>query len=519
MVVARRAAEQALAAGISLADDLAVWSLAGGRPEVAAVPGEPDELGALLEAATGDADRRRQGAHYTPPALAAELVAKAVGNRPAPVVADPACGGGALLLAVARHLAAAGEAPADVLARLWGIDVDPVAAATTEVALALWAGTSPPPGHIVVGDGLLGDLAWPPVDVIVGNPPFLSQLGAATAHRAVDRRRVRDHFGEAALAYTDVAGLFLARACELVVPGGVVAMLQPQSVLGARDAAGVRAAVSALGRVVDVWFPPPRAFAAAVEVCVPIVGVGAPGPTAEWSPWLARAHGVPEVDLAGAGCLADEATVTAAFRGEYYGLVEQLHEAADLPSGRPIVTAGLVDLGGCAWGERPARLGRRTWDRPVVDVDALSGRAAAWVERTGVPKLVVASQTSVLEVAVDEHGAWIPGVPLVAVLAPPARLWPLAAALASPAVSAWLLERTAGTALAPQALKASAPLLRQVPLPTDPAAWQEGTAAFRASDLDGFAAAMGRAYGVDASVGRWWEARAKRVWSRAEGPR
>ena len=276
---------------------------------------------------------------------------------------------------------------------------------------------------------------------------------------------------------------------------------------------------TARGRLVDVWFPPARSFAAAVDVCVPVVVVGSPGSSAEWSPWLARAHGVPEVDLAGQVCLADEATTAAAFRGEYYGLVEHVHEATALPSGRPIVTAGLVDLGGCAWGERPARLGRRSWERPVIDVAALSGRAAAWVARTRGPKLIVASQTSVLEVVVDEDGAWIPGVPLVVVLAPPDRLWSLAAALASPAVSAWLLERAAGTALAPQGLKVSAALLRQVPLPSDPLAWDEGTAAFRAGDLGGFADAMGRAYAVDGAVGRWWGERAKRVWSRADRPR
>ncbi len=39
-----------------------------------------------------------------------------------------------------------------------------------------------------------------------------------------------------------------------------------------------------------------------------------------------------------------------------------------------------------------------------------------------MPKLLVAPQTRVVEVVVDEAGAWLPGVPLVAVLAPPDRL-------------------------------------------------------------------------------------------------
>jgi hypothetical protein len=101
----------------------------------------------------------------------------------------------------------------------------------------------------------------------------------------------------------------------------------------------------------------------------------------------------------------------------------------------------------------------------------------------------------------------------VVVLAPPEHLWPLAAALAAPAVSAWLLQRAAGTALTPQSLKVTAALLRDVPLPTDDEAWSAGTDALRSGDLDGFAAAMSIAYGTGADVAAWWVARARTVWS------
>lgn len=513
VLVARRAAEQALAADLDLPADLRIWALAGGRPEVRAVPGDPEELGGILEATMSPGDRRRRGAHYTPSDLAAGLVERALGTRVAPVVGDPACGGGALLLAAARHLAAAGCSPRAALERLWGVDLDPVAIATTEVALTLWAGAPPPPGHLAVADALLDPLGWPLVDVVVGNPPFLGQLDATTAHGPDRRQRLRDRFGPAALAYTDAAGLFLVRACQLAAENGLVALVQPQSVLGARDAAGVRVEVAARGRLQEVWLPADPGFAARVHVCVAFVAIGAPDGDAEWTSHLARAHGVPEVAAVPTRCLADEATATAGFRSEFYGLARRVREADDLPAGRPLVTTGLIDLGGCAWGVRPARIAGRSWARPVVDPAELDGRAADWAARTGVPKLVVASQTRVVEVAVDEEGTWIPGVPLVAVLAAPDRLWPLAAALAAPAVSAWLLHRVAGTALAPGALRVSAALLRQVPLPVDDVAWAEGTEAFRARDLDRFVLAMGDAYGVGSHVGRWWRARAEDVWS------
>lgn len=511
--VALRAVELAAAGGIDLPEDLALWALAGGRPVAAARPGEPEELGELLEESLTPSERRKAGAHFTPRALSADLAARALAGRDRPTVGDPSCGGGALLLAVARLMERCGNGRGEVVRRLHGMDLDPVAAATTEAALTLWAGEPVPAGNIAVADALLERPAWPALDVVIGNPPFLSQLDSGTTRGGSASAAVRARFGEAVRAYTDTAGLFLLVAADLAAPGGIVALLQPQSVLAARDAAGVRDAIAARGRLVDVWFPPGPGFAAAVEVCVPIIEVGHPSATASWSDHLARANGVPAVVLPTTAVLGDVAITTAAFRSEYYGMVDHVHEQADCRAGVPLVTTGLVDLGRAAWGERPARIGRRTWARPVLDVAALDGRAADWARRTGGPKLVVATQTRVVEVVVDEVGDMIPGVPLVVVLADPERLWPLAAALASPTVTAWALQQVAGTARAPQALKVTAALLRQVPLPSDDDAWCSGTDAFRAGDLDGYVAAMAVAYGTGPAVGEWWMARARTVWS------
>lgn len=513
--VARRAVELGAANGVELPADLALWRLASGRPVAAARGGDPEELGEQLEAGLPEGHRRSAGVHYTPRALATDLAERAVSPGSGLLVGDPSCGGGALLLAAGRHLARQGEDPAAVVTRLFGMDIDPLAVATTEAALTLWAGVRPPAGNLVVADALDASPAWPPLDVVVGNPPFLGQLDADTARAPAATVRRRARFGEAVRAYTDDAGLFLLAACDLARPGGRVALLQPQSVLGARDASGVRAAVAARGRLSGVWVPADPGFDAAVDVCVPLIEVGPPSAPSTWSAHLARAHRVPPVDLDGKRTLGDEATTTAAFRSEYYGMVDHVHEATEHPAGRPLVTTGLVDLGGVAWGDRPARIGGRRWVAPVVDVPALAGRAADWARRTYVPKLVVASQTRVVEVAVDEDGAWVAGVPLVVVLAPVERLWALAAALAAPGVSAWLLQQVAGTGLTAQSLRVSAALLRTVPLPTDPGAWARGTAAFRAGDQAAFADAMSTAYGTGAEVAAWWSERATTVWSPA----
>lgn len=514
VAVARRAAELALASGVDLPDDLDLWTLAGGRPDAQPVPGRPEALGDVLEASITSSDRKAAGAHFTPESLATAVVARALEGRPTATVCDPACGGGALLLAAARHQADRGASPLEVVARLWGIDVDPLAVATTEAALALWCGTRPPRGQLVVADALVDPPAIPRVDVVIGNPPFLSQLGAATARgpRATDT--LRDRFGSVVRAYTDTAVLFLLAGCDLAVPDGVVAMVQPQSVLAARDAAAVRAALEQRGTLREVWAPPGRPFSAAVEVCVPVLDLGAPGGASHgWSAHLARAHGVPPVQLAGGPTVGDEAVVAAAFRAEYYGLAPHVHEEDSLPIGRPLLTTGLVDLGGHSWGLRPARVGGRRWERPVVDVNSLHGRAAEWVRRTTAPKLVIAGQTAVVEVVVDADGQLVPGVPLVVALAPAVRLSALAAALCSPPVTAWVAQRTAGSGLSSRSIKLSASLVRQVPLPLDVEAWRAGTDAFERRDLPGFAISMTEAYGCGPAIAAWWLARAGSAWS------
>ena len=153
-------------------------------------------------------------------------------------------------------------------------------------------------------------------------------------------------------------------------------------------------------------------------------------------------------------------------------------ERDDLPPGAPVaplVTSGLVDWVGCGWGTRQVRYARRRWEAPVVDLDRLSGAppvAQRWVARYRAPKLVVASQTRVVEAAVDPAGDWVPSVPALAVVPhDPDDLWRLAAALLAPAASAWLAHRSGGTALDGRAIKVAKPDLAALPLPGDPTAW------------------------------------------------
>jgi len=446
-------------------------------------------------------------------------------------VCDPACGGGVFLVAAAERLLRAGAGRQDIVRHLlWGADVDPVGLAAAEAALALWAGEAPPPGRLVVGDPLVaGAQLWPGAPpegfgAVVGNPPFQSQLGRLTARTAAERGALRARWGPALRAYTDTAWLFLLLACELVRPGGRVVLVQPQSLVAARDAAAVRTAVDQRADLVDIWADDDRVFAAAVRVCAPVLlcrDAAVPAPADRWGELWARALGLPELPEPGGPPLGERATVWAGFRDEYYGLVPAVRESApgdDPGAVAPLVTSGVLDWGTCAWGARPIRFAKRRWRAPVVDLDLLARgeaeAAARWVERTRRPKVVVATQTRTLEPAVDADGTWVPSVPALAVVPhDPDDLWHLGAALAAPAATAWLARRAAGTGLERGAVRVSGPDLAALPLPTDPARWDEAADAWRAYTArpserarERFLAAAARAYEAPEAVTQWWHA-------------
>jgi hypothetical protein len=525
--LARLAAALAGGAGVSLPDSLALWRLAGGRPAAppqrAADPGQ--ELGEELERRLDERERRR-GAHFTPAHVADRVVAMAI-ERPGTVV-DPACGGGAMLLAAGRRLVDLGARREEVARRLlWGADLDPLASAVTEAAITLWAGTPPAPGHVVAGDTLLdGGAAWPHppeggFDVVVGNPPFQGQLGRTTARSADEAARLAERFGPAVSAYVDTAALFLLAAVDLARVGGRLALVQPQSTVASRDAGGVRAALAERARLVDLWAPSERMFAANVHICVPAldVGPGEPEDVGRWTDQLAAARGVPAVDLPAQTTIGDVATLVAGFRDEYYGLVPHVREAAGEPAA-PLVTSGLIDVGIARWGERPVRFAKQAWARPEIDVAALAAAdagLAAWVARVRRPKVVVASQTRVIEAAGDLAGTWVPSTPVVSVLPHDAGAVPrLVALLCSPPVSAWAARRAAGTALSADAFRTSARLLAAVPLPLDDDAWAAATAALHERDRVEYAEAATAMFRLPAAqhdgAVAWWCERAKPTW-------
>lgn len=583
----------------------------------------PALIGELYEAAL-DHKSRSAGAHYTPADLAARLVQlgapPGVGDGRAPLIWDPACGGGAFLLAAADALYGCGLAPDRIVGSLlWGTDIDPGAVAVAEASLRWWAHRhhyeASPGRHLSVADTLLdpgcssedgsgatrsevgggsnvddmGPLevaAGRGFDLVVGNPPFQGQLAGGSVRSTATTAALRERWGsDVVQPYTDTSSLFLVAGARALAPGGRLVMVLPTSVLSARDSAAARASAAEVADLAGLWVAGTPVFGAAVQVCAvvlerPCEGVGRPiegrsgpgrgvrrwkgravvelpstrrgllaggtsaaGRGGEWSGYALAALGVPNPPVRTAGRLDSIATARAGFREEYYGLVDHVFEAsavaagsssrddggpapgqagtgspepamATLPAGlAPLVTSGLIDPGHCAWGERAARFARRRFQRPAVDLAALSaagGRAASWVHTLSVPKVVVANQTRVGEAAVDETGRWVASTPTIVVLAKPDRLWLIAAVICSPVGTIAALAATGGAARSADAIRHSVASVAGLPLPIDVEAWAEGAVALRHHDRRRFLDATAAAYGLSptSEVDDWWTARA-----------
>lgn len=532
-----------------------------------------------------DGDRKRGGAYYTPPDVVARLLdlalepvldacEDAVERVRAIRVLDPAAGSGNFLSAagdrIRRRLEALDVPPSDAAAIAYGeclvgIDIDPTAVALCTTSLAHAShGTvteSQLKERIICADGLglvaeadgLFSSGWQCLidavdaadgfDLVIGNPPFLSQLATETARSDGYSARLRQRFGDAVAGLTDTAVLFLLLAVDAAKRGGgVVCLIQPISVLSTRDAADARNAVLAGAAMRAVWICEDKVFDASVRVCAPIFVRGhAPGEVellhnrqfapagsvrasalaeGRWSTLLATIKGVPERELRSAGSVRDIASATADFRDQYYGLrgcVVDLAAADDFTF-PPLVTSGLLDPAKVLWGHRSTRFDKVTYECPRVDVSRLAPRLQEWVRSRLRPKLMLATQTKVLEAFVDSTGRFLPSVPIVTVTANDVGdLWRLGALLSSPPVTLVAARRHLGAALSSDALKLGASDVLGLPLPADLDAWTVAAKHFqracvaatrdvRSSELRASATLMCVAFGLenDEELMTWW---------------
>lgn len=358
-------------------------------------------------------------------------------------------------------------------------------------------------------------------DVVLGNPPFLNQLETTSATERGLAAIIRQRTDSVIRGYTDLSATFLLLATQLVRSGGRVTLVQPQSLLAAKDASAVRAAVLRLGALSSLWVSNEHVFPGAnVFTCAPTLHIGGPrrGPLNRsatgrfvpldpitinsdalseeetWAHLVAVASGVPEVTIRSAGVFGDLADATADFRDQYYGLKGFVVEDAELtPTQRaapgafpPIVTTGLIDLAECRWGSAQTRLFKRSWRAPRVDRERMEaeGTLGGWLAARLVPKLLLATQTRIIEVIVDGAGDLVPSVPVVTITPhDPSRLWHLAAAIASPVCTAIACRRYAGAALNADAIKLSAKQVLKLLLPRPSRQWNAAAEHLRAASM------------------------------------
>lgn len=440
--------------------------------------------------------RRRRGAWYTPPLLI-EVVSSGVLDgfehpRDVPVrVLDPACGDGRLLTAMRDRLTAGGWT-----VELTGCDIE--AAALDSVDDRSF--------RLIHADALAHDWGTETFDIVVGNPPFLSQMATVTTRGGSSR-----HGGG---PYAGAAVEFLALAVALARPdSGRVGLVLPQSVLGARDAAPVRSRVGELADLTWSWWEPAqRHFDAAVNVC--ILGLQRPstGSTtlSTWTRIVTDRLGIPVVELGALvtdGVLGDRAELNANFRDEYYALVPAVSDDANGP---PLITSGLIDPGRCHWGARSVRFAKRDFENPRVDLSKLAGRFPAWAARKLVPKVLVANQTRIIEAVADPDGSWIPGVPVTTITpTDDVSVWEIAAVLTSPIASIGAWQHGAGTGLSTTSVRVGPGVLAEVPWPAGDLG--EAVMRLRRGDVPACGIAVCHAFGLatdeTASAMTWWAER------------
>ena len=320
-----------------------------------------------------------------------------------------------------------------------GVDVEPLAVAAAETALSLFAadhGVRAVPARLAVADAVSLPVEGFPgrpdggYDLVIGNPPFGGQLKGATRRASEERAAMKARFGTAAGAYTDRSSLFLLLALELVGEGGRVQLILPRSVLvRTRRRAGTRApaqrgepgrGLGGRGRIVRRRGSGVRrggnqsgnrSHHRGLDRNGPIRRTGrrARSGNGGWGSLLAAMNGVPAVELTGP-TLGTLASATAGFRQQYYGLVPFVREREE-GDGMPLVTSGLIEPAELRWGRTSCRFARRRWTAPVVDHEALRAEnptVGAWSDARRRPKLLVASQTRIIEAVADPSGHLVP---------------------------------------------------------------------------------------------------------------
>lgn len=215
-----------------------------------------------------------RGAYYTPPDLA-DYLARWVAARDPRVVLEPSCGDGVFVAALARR------APR---ARVVALERDPAEAAKARDRVG------PAGGDVIAADFLAWALTdGPPVDGVVGNPPYVRYQFLDDAQQALAERVIRRE-GLPFTRHTNAWVPFVIGALARLRPGGRLAMVVPAELLHVLHAASVRAYLLRVCAHVAVIDPEELWFDGATQGAVILLAERGPGPaTLQITPVRGRA--------------------------------------------------------------------------------------------------------------------------------------------------------------------------------------------------------------------------------------
>lgn len=296
-----------------------------------------DDLGA-------EPTRKPSGSYYTPPAIAAQVADAALAlhfeQTPGPIldtkVLDPAVGAGAFLIHICQGLAKRlmeqtqgltwPQALSEVATKcVYGVDVNPLSVAVTELCLWLLAGSDSDlparfSANLKHGDSLIGRplerdsgetalalrlkalkteglaggaLNWGTTfpdckggfDVVVTNPPWVAYAGRSAQTLPAPLRKYYADTYAAWKGFPTLHGLFVERAAALA-KNGTVALLLPSPVADLDGYRHVRTALTQTHRVTpDLIEFGQDAFSGVTQPCFALLAHATPEAVASPDPW------------------------------------------------------------------------------------------------------------------------------------------------------------------------------------------------------------------------------------------
>lgn len=229
---------------VSIAESVGT-SAANLEPEMAAY-----QIGLTYTYLLPPSFRSSHGIYYTPPVLTDRLIQLAAQSGvdwATCRVLDPACGGGAFLAPIAKHIVAelADCSPRILLQnianRLRGYELDPFGAWLAQVALdvvllpfSALAGKKTP-NLVTVCDSLQKNPPRTRFDLVIGNPPY---------GRTRLSPQLREKFKRGLFGHANLYGVFTDIALRHTRVGGVIAFVTPTSFLAGEYFKNLRALLS-----------------------------------------------------------------------------------------------------------------------------------------------------------------------------------------------------------------------------------------------------------------------------------